>query len=336
MLFCPKKLLLGAAYLLFASSVAADDCQSGPWTDVLNIGGPGGDTEFCSTKWMNGIVVTGVEVWANAWAVTGIQLYFSDGTDSGVFGHENGDRTDRLTWDPSTDSISQLKMWGNGQGQFTGRVQIRTKTGLELDVGKDTSGQDTYEIKVNSGIMLGALGKSGDSIDVLGFLFLKSTVSKISMENVTFQETPDELNARKQGLKTAVIDYADHTNNSPTSNDTFSFGHSIEQETTKTYSNTATHNYGIQQATEVSGDLLGIAPLKLGSTTTLSYQYSNAKTEETAQQETVTLTYSVSTTLKPGQRIFCRATATNGVYNGNYDATVSTSLAYYRTIHTIG
>jgi hypothetical protein len=59
-----SKLLLGAAALLSAVVSAQDDCSSGPWTDVLIIGGEGGGP-FCATKWKSGVVVTGVEVWAN-------------------------------------------------------------------------------------------------------------------------------------------------------------------------------------------------------------------------------------------------------------------------------
>lgn len=326
MFFSPKKLLLGATCILFAGSAVADDCEQGPWTDVFSVGGPGGVNSFCGTKWKDGIVVTGLEVWASKDAVTGVQLYYSDGTDSGLFGKQNDQKTQRVDWDPSNDNISQLKMWGNGRGQYNGRIQLRTKTGIELDVGKDTTGQDTYEIKVNSGIMLGAFGKSGDNIDIIGFLFLKSTIDKISIEDVAPQDTPEELNARKEGLKTVTLDYADHTNDHPEANETFTFAKSVDQKRSKKWSTTATKTYGVSEAIGVSGALLGIG---LSSTTTLSYDYSNAKTEETSEEETVSLTYSVSTALKPGQRVFCRAVAETGVYNGNFDATVST-LAYYR------
>jgi hypothetical protein len=59
-----SKLFIGAAALLSAVVSAQDDCSSGPWTDVNIVGGDGGGA-FCATKWKAGVVVTGVEVWAN-------------------------------------------------------------------------------------------------------------------------------------------------------------------------------------------------------------------------------------------------------------------------------
>lgn len=183
MYFSPRKLLIAAACLLTA--VRASDCSDGPWQDVQWVGGQGGG-DFCATKYKQGVVITGVEVWANKGGVRAIQFYYSDGTNSGQFGKIDGDRHGRLDWDPAVDGISQVKSWGNGRGQHLGRVQIRTKKGAELDVGKDTSGQDTFESKTASGIMLGAFGRSGDLVDSLGFLFLKSKIERITIDDVVF------------------------------------------------------------------------------------------------------------------------------------------------------
>jgi hypothetical protein len=211
MYFSPRKLLLGATLLLSPFFAAADDCSEGPWTDVSSTGGGGGGG-FCATKWKAGVVITGVEVWANSKDVRAIQFYYSDGTNSELFGKIDGDKHARMDWDPATDGIEQLRTWGNGRGQYLGRVFIRTKTGKELDVGKDTSGQDTFESKVASGIMLGAFGAHGDVIDSLGFIFLKSKIERITIDDVVFKETPEELNKRMEGLQTVILDYADHTN----------------------------------------------------------------------------------------------------------------------------
>jgi hypothetical protein len=321
MLFSPKKLLLGAACLLFAGFAAADDCEQGPWQDVTSTGGGGGN-RLCATKWKDGRVITGIEVWANKGGVQAVQFYYSDGTNSDAFGKLTDDKHARLDWDPSVDGISQIKTWGNGKGEYLGRVYVRTKKGAELDVGKDTNGQNTFETKVASGIMLGAFGASSDRIDSLGFLFLKSTVAKVSVQDVVFAETPEELNKRMEGLETVVLDYADHTNDHPEANETFTFGKSEDRKTSKKFTNTATNTFGFSHAMELSGKILDLGAK---STTTLSYQYSKATAEESSEEKSVTLTYTVATSLKPGQRVFCRATAMSGVYNGNYDATVSTS-----------
>jgi hypothetical protein len=192
--------------------------------------------------------------------------------------------------------------------------------GAELDVGKDTNGQDTFETKVNSGIMLGAFGSSGDHVDNLGFLFLKSKIDKITQDDIVFSETPEDLNARMEGLQTVILEYADHTNSNTASDEVFTFGKIDTKTTTKSFSTTATHSFGWSTATELSGKILDLGA---SSTTTLSYDYSKATTEESSTTSTVSLTYTVATTLKPGQRTFCRATAMSGTYKGDYTMTVN-------------
>lgn len=323
MLFSATKIILGFTALFATAAQAASDCDSGPWTGVSWVGGKNG-VDFCATKYKAGVVITGVEVWANTKAVRAIQFYYSDGTNSQQWGKIDGDRTARLSWDPATDSISQIKMWGNGKGQYLGRVQIRTKSGKSLDVGKDTNGQDTFETKVASGIMLGAFGASGDSIDRLGFLFLKSTVSKVTIDDVKFQDTPEALNRRKEGLEQVTIDYAEHINNHPNATQTFKFSKSVEKAVSKTYSNSGTSTFGFSTAFEISGKILDLGA---SSTTTLSYQYASTSTEERGTTDKVTLTYGVDTPLAPGQRIYCRAWATRGTYKGSYSSTINVWLA---------
>jgi len=226
----------------------------------------------------------------------------------------------RLDWDPSVDGVSQLKTWGNGKGQYLGRVYLRTKKGAELDVGKDTDGQDTFETKVNSGILLGAFGGSGDKIDRLGFLFLKSSIDKITLEDVVFKETPEELNKRMEGLETVIVDYADHTNANSNSTEIFTFTKSETKAASKKFSQSATHTFGWSNAIELSGKILDLGA---SSTTTLKYDYSHTSSEESSEDHSVALTYTVATNLAPGQRVFCRATAMSGTYKGEYTATAS-------------
>ncbi|KAF2248407.1 hypothetical protein BU26DRAFT_565804 [Trematosphaeria pertusa] len=318
MFFNARALFLGAAALFFGLS-AADDCAQGPWQDVQYVGGQGG-SPYCHTKYLDGTVMTGIEVWASKKEVEAIQFYYSDGTNSGQLGKvDKNKKHARLDWDSSTDGISQVKTWGNGKGESLGRVYIRTKGGAELDVGKDTDGQDTYESKTASGILLGAFGRSGEVIDGLGLLFLKSKIDKITVEDMVFKETPDQLNAQMKGLQTVILDYADHTNANTDSNETFTFTKTETRTTSKKYSQTATHTFGWSNAIELSGKILDLGA---SSTTTLKYEYSRSSTEESTQEKGVQLAYSVSTALKPGQRVFCRATAMSGEYKGDYTANV--------------
>ncbi|KAF2464789.1 uncharacterized protein BDR25DRAFT_319049 [Lindgomyces ingoldianus] len=287
MLFFTRTAVLGATYLLLGISKASD-CLDGPWTNVTSTGALTG-TEFCATKYQSGVVITGVEAWGNT------------------------------NWIKSARS----KPWGNGFGLRLGRVYTGTKKGTELEVGKNTDGQNVFETNVQSGIILGAFSRSGDRIDQLGFLFLRSKIDSITIDNVVFKDTPEALNEKKQGLEMVTLDYADHTNDHPDANETFTFGKSETRTTSKEYSQTATHTFGFTEAIEVSGEILGLGAK---STTTLSYEYSYASTEESSKEDSVTLTYMVATTLKPDQRVFCKAVAMRGIYKGEYNARVNIHL----------
>ena len=176
MFFNPRNLVLGAT-ALFAGLVHADDCENGPWNvENLNWVGGGGGQRFCATKYKQGVVIKGVEVWGSSSTVDGIQFTYSDDSLSPMFGKQYNDRSARLNWDPATDTISQLKLWGNGRGEYLGRIYMRLKSGGELNAGKETGSQTVYEKPADAGIMLGAFGSQGDNIDSLGVLFLKSKV----------------------------------------------------------------------------------------------------------------------------------------------------------------
>ena len=60
-------------------------------------------------------------------------------------------------------------------------------------MGKDTNGQTTFEHSVESGILLGGFGNSGDSIDSLGLLFLKSKIDKMTVSDVLFVSLSHDL-----------------------------------------------------------------------------------------------------------------------------------------------
>lgn len=185
MFFNPRALCLGA-FALLISTVSAADCKAGPWGEVQQVGGQGG-TEFCHTKYDLGVVMTGVEVWAAKKEIEAIQFYFSDGSNSGQIGKvDKNKKHARLDWDSSKTTISQVKTWTGRKGASLGRVYIRTSDGQELDVGIDTDGQETFETKTAAGIMLGAVGRGSDVVDNLGFLFLKSKIDKMAVEDVVF------------------------------------------------------------------------------------------------------------------------------------------------------
>jgi hypothetical protein len=140
MLLNSKHIFVGALTLFSGIANAIGDCDSGPWNagNIMWVGGEGG-SPWCATKWKAGVVITGVEVYGSGKGVEAIQFFYSDGTNSPQVGEPNEERKQRLDWDPSVDSLSQVKSWGNGRGKYLGRVYFRTKSGKELDMGKGKS-----------------------------------------------------------------------------------------------------------------------------------------------------------------------------------------------------
>ena len=114
-----------------------------------------------------------------------------------------------------------------------------------------------------------------------------------------------------------------HTNDHPDSNQTVVFEASKEQKNGKKWSTTSTHTLGISQAIKFSGKIL---TFEFESTTTLSYSYANAQTEETYEEESVAIKYSVSAMIKPGEVVYCRATVQTGTFTGDYSSTVNVLL----------
>lgn len=121
-----------------------------------------------------------------------------------------------------------------------------------------------------------------------------------------------------------IIDYADHKNNQINASDDFSFAKKQTRTVTKTYTQSATVSFGISQAVELSGEILGIGAK---STTTLSFDTSQTDTTADSVADTTDLTYTTTTTVPPGGRVYCRATAMSGVYKGKYSANVKIWLA---------
>ena len=98
----------------------ADDCDdpSAPfgsstvngcdYTDTRH--GCGRGVYFCDTKWRNGTVVTGLEVWSDCCQIKALQLTYNDGTKGPMHGnpeYRENIQHKAITWDDS----SQVSMY---------------------------------------------------------------------------------------------------------------------------------------------------------------------------------------------------------------------------------
>lgn len=122
-----------------------------------------------------------------------------------------------------------------------------------------------------------------------------------------------------KGLNTVEIDYAGHINNQKNATDDYTFSKKQTRTVTKTYTQSAAFTFGITEAIEVSGEILGIGAK---STTTLKFETQLTDTKSTSTADTTDMTYSTGTKVPPGGSVYCRATAMKGTYKGTYSANV--------------
>lgn len=190
--------LIGLTATLVAGVVAdtPPDCLWGdgtPFKDLAAIGDIHNKdaptaVDICETQWKQGNVVVGIEVWATKKNLAGYQLYYSGGEKSHMIGSKEGDHYQKLEWDAKTVTISKLHMWSNPEATRTGKVYIELNDGRTLDVGMDKPAETTHYMEVGSGVLLGSFGKADSAIVALGFIFLESKVTKISLGDFKFDE----------------------------------------------------------------------------------------------------------------------------------------------------
>ncbi|ORY13677.1 hypothetical protein BCR34DRAFT_613167 [Clohesyomyces aquaticus] len=322
MFFNPRTLILGGVSLLFAAGAVASDCDDGPWAPVSMTGADTG-APWCDTMWKQGPVIAGVEAWANNERLKAIRFTFSDGTVGPMHGREDGDKHGAISWHPADDKIVQATTWGDGRGRRVGRVVIKTAGGKVLDVGKDTDGQAQYDHVVgNAGIMMGAFGHAGYDIDLLGFNFLRGEIKKITVGDVKFDQSAEDLNSQKKGLKPQSLDYQ-HVTNGLTTTITKELSGERSYTQSKTWTSSTMISFGFKYTIEVSGEILDIGAK---ASTELSFGVQQTETYTSQYEETNKFAWKFSTPVGPGEEAFCRSFAWEGEFNGKYQSTVTIEL----------
>lgn len=200
MRFSINNTFIGFAAALSAAGIArADDCSDGPanqplksWGKSSNKGGG-----FCATPWAAGKVVTGIEVWATAWQITGIQLTYSDGTKPTLQGQTNGDRHDSISWN-SEDTITKMNLAGNYAADGLGLVHVEV-AGKTLDVRSDTGSFNGDTVTLATGIFLGASGEAPDFVRLWTPLFMGATSGQnATITAIDFDDSLDDVNKKQQ------------------------------------------------------------------------------------------------------------------------------------------
>jgi hypothetical protein len=170
-----------------------------PYVPVQMVGGDGG-TPFSQNWGDSGTTVKRIGIWEGEWKVRGLTLVPTTG-DPVEYGSRAGNYTE-FSFERD-EQITHMSLWTNKAKTRVGRIKFETNKpnhGIDIGVGE---GQQNV-INVGSGILVGAMGRSGDDIDKLGFVFVKE-ISEAVMTEMTYPglyQTTPELTPERGATKT--------------------------------------------------------------------------------------------------------------------------------------
>ena len=274
---------------------------SGPFSSEFAIGGAGG-SNFISTSqykengvWkLTGNVVQKLGVWTNGKALKAISVTYTDG-NSAMFGKKGGDYKEFIF--ATGEAINSLQLWGNGQGTRTGRVEFTTNKQRSFAHGKDVSGQTGFpQPNLGSGILMGLVGRAGDEIDALGFVFLKK-VRSVRITDVNYL-TDFNTAATFTDVTLREVDLPADFNWQCSGSETREEVTNWSQTASLTFGTTATISAGLPGMVGVERDF--------------SFQISGSTTKGGEVRKSVTLSWSLgpkdlTKPANPGDRVVCRA-----------------------------
>ncbi|OCK84546.1 hypothetical protein K432DRAFT_422506 [Lepidopterella palustris CBS 459.81] len=309
-------LLASAAPAVVKPRSDVDPFPPGPWASIQEVGGDGGSA-WQESKWDSGLVVMAIQVWDDGSRLRGIQLTYTDGSTSVVYGEPSGGNDRTLTLDVGGgELVTSLTLWGDGVGSRAGRVLIQTNK-QQFNAGKDTSSQTGYPADVGGGIITGAFGRAGQDLDALGFLFLRAKITKISITDVVLSQALTTANFPPQVETLSQTPFF----NSQTTNVSWQFTNSITKSVTKTVTTSTAKTLGGSTEVDIQFGIDFIGTEENTLKQTFTYETTTTDTSATATQDTVTFSWNIGGTLAPGTGVnACARAASGSANNVGYNA----------------
>ena len=293
----------------------------GPWATPYIIGGGGGGA-FSETKWVtnqSGLTVTKLQVWWDGDSLQAIQVTYSDQTQSRAYGQTKGD-TAAITLAPG-ELVTALTLWGDGRGTRCGRIRMYTDKGQTFDHGKDTTGQTEFHVDLGSGLLVGMVGRSGNSIDCLALLFLNPRVDSVNIDSIQYQpdlQGPD-------GISSVVLQAQNFENPSTTEDKNWTISNSVQRTTSTTFTQTSAVQFGVNASVSVKAGLFEAVE----ATATVGFSWSKTDTVSTAAttSEAFTISWGYSGIQKPMTLVKARAKSLYGTGQTRYTSIVTVYLS---------
>ncbi len=283
-----------------------------PYENTQFVGGHGGGSFKDMSD--NGGHLTRIETWKSSYdghpMIKSIRVTFSDGS-SFTQGNNSGLDNKKEAYFDDTELITELSLWGNGNGKRLGRIWLRTNTGQIYDSGH-TDGSTEYHARVGSGICVGIEGRAGSDVDELGFIFVK----QVKQSYITDLEYPT-LASDAHCIQPETIRTFSAQNTHKDNDNDWNFKGSRSE--TKTSMWKVSRSAKIYGETSIKGKIPKIG--EVGQT--FGWEFTIGDVRGTSTSETVTLSWDNSGTLEPGESIYLEAVTRKGnlaniPYTGNH------------------
>ncbi|KAF1959687.1 hypothetical protein CC80DRAFT_533061 [Byssothecium circinans] len=335
------------AALFSLISLVSANCEKGPFVSAL--AGVGFDKtpgyqHFCDSKWEEGIIITGIRVWAAKFQVKAVQFQYAGGDWGARHGQipDNDVQPKEKTW-KENDKIG-LKLWNNKPDDgdpmdAVGKIVVTQEGQKDFEAGGSKIDKEMY-VDNPSGKLLAVKGAAGAWVSSLEFKFLESAITNVEMTSITFKEDMKRWNDKKQGLIPAALGSVYYTNSDEIGgyNATYDTTTVITKAVSKTLTESQTHTAGYTLSVKVSGKV-GVPLLAESSmevTNELSYSYSNMKSTSKTDTDTWSFQWKMGGTgagIPPQTAAHCTASATMGTFDSDYDAKITATMANGKTFN---
>ena len=178
------------------------------------IGGNGGQ-EFEFYGGTDGVLLAKIGVWAGEWQIKAIEVTLTNGETQTFGKQDDGGQSTAYPYQEyifkQGETMTQLSLWGNGEGSRCGAIKFSTSLGHEFDHGMTKWGrQQEYPIEIGSGICCGVFGKSDADIDSLGFAFLRP-IKRATLKDVEY-DIKNRLAVEHEDLEVRALQTKDFVN----------------------------------------------------------------------------------------------------------------------------
>ncbi|CAI6234461.1 unnamed protein product [Periconia digitata] len=336
-----------AAATVFASlfiPTIASSCDEGPFIST-SAGIPLSDNPseqiFCSSKWLNGDVITGLRVWWAKFQIKGIQVRYASITSDGEWGAIHGQTTedvddyDEKTWDSNT--AIGMKLYNNKPDDgdpmdAVGRIVVTIPGQEDWVVGGSKYNDDEIYVNAGSGRLLAVQGAAGGMVTSLSFKFLESSIMSLEMTDISFTEDPMIWSQEHKGMNPQVVTTSSWYKNlnkegEPTLHATD--GIAIDEKTTKELTKSTTNTFGSGITVSIGGGVHVpfLVDAEAEVETSISYSMETMASESETKEHGWIKTGTINGDVPPQKAFRCKFIAIVGTYDSPFEANVTAKLA---------